>query len=523
MRFQLVGDRSMRLDGRNESVGAQLGSPSRYPAGDAHPVHFVDVTVAEPLKSIPDGKHRMPAIDADPHGDPDGGVHAGSRASAMQHCEAKPTLIWDRSVRLGPHHGADHAERVPEAPSPDLHGLFVVLVCDDVGDRPGLVDTVHEGRTDDLVAADPDELCLGPGRHDHLLHRCVAEDRAEIPVEGARRSAALDMAETRHPGVLAEPLLESLLDVLGGDRVAVEILGAFGNDREVAAPPDAPSGREGPAHRFFPIVGVWGTLGDQHPVGACRHGAHQCQVAAIATHHLDHEGALVTRRGAVDRVDGLGDAMQGRVGADGHVRSEHVVVDRTNHPDEGQTAVRIGQRLADLALCHQLLEQLRPLIAEEVGSRQAAVPTDDNEGVDTQFHEIPSGPAASFAGAELGATGGAQNRSPLMQDASDITRGHRPDPVASIDQTLHPFEHPVDIEPLGQPGSHDGAYRGVHPGRVAAARQHRQTRWTLRCPQHLPLLSLGRQERLENTRRRLQPRGSSLDTGTPCSSVMVSS
>ena len=52
-------------------------------------------------------------------------------------------------------------------------------------------------------------------------------------------------------------------------------------------------------------------FGNQHPICASRQGAHQSQVTAIASHHFDHERALMTGRCAGDGVHRLSNAVQG--------------------------------------------------------------------------------------------------------------------------------------------------------------------------------------------------------------------
>ena len=72
------------------------------------------------------------------------------------------------------------------------------------------------GIRDHAVAAHADDLRLLVGRAgEQRLDRGVAHDRAEVAVEGARRAAALDVAEHRDAHRLAEPRLEHLPQLLG--------------------------------------------------------------------------------------------------------------------------------------------------------------------------------------------------------------------------------------------------------------------------------------------------------------------
>jgi len=51
---------------------------------------------------------------------------------------------------------------------------------------------------------------------------------------------------------------------------------------------------------------------------------------AMTTHDLHDEGALMRVGGTGNGVDGLDDAVQGRIRADGHVRATKIVVDRAH-------------------------------------------------------------------------------------------------------------------------------------------------------------------------------------------------
>ena len=101
--------------------------------------------------------------------------------------------------------------------------------------------------------------------------------------------------------------------------------------------PIARPASQGPTHRICPLVGIGGALRDQHecwPPWPTR--AHEREVAAVTSHHLDHERSLVARCSALDRVDRFGDPVQCRVGADRHVGAEHVIVDRADQADDRQ-------------------------------------------------------------------------------------------------------------------------------------------------------------------------------------------
>src|SRR4029450_1345477 len=113
-----------------------------------------------------------------------------------------------------------------------------------------------------------------------------------------------------------------------------------------------------------------------------------CQVAAVAAHDLDDEGALMARRGAVEGVERLDDAVQRRVGPEGHIGPEHVVVDRARYADEPEEPVLVGGAGLDVAGLDEFRQELGPLLAEAVRAGQAAVAADDDQPVDTAVDQV---------------------------------------------------------------------------------------------------------------------------------------
>lgn len=65
-------------------------------------------------------------------------------------------------------------------------------------------------------------------------------------------------------------------------------------------------------------------------------------------------------------IDGLDDAMQGRVRADGHVRAAEIVVDRADHAGDVQLAVLFALLVVDLFVVEQLVQQAAPLLTEQI-------------------------------------------------------------------------------------------------------------------------------------------------------------
>ena len=235
--------------------------------------------------------------------------------------------------------------------------------------------------------------------------------------------------------------------------------------------PVSRAGLEGVAHLLFPGVGFRRAFGDEDPVGPGGDGAHQGQVAAVAAHDLDHEGALVAGGGAGDGVDGLGDAVQGGIRADGHIRPEHVVVDRADQPGHDQVRMGLGLLLGDLPRLDQLAQQLRPFLAQDVGPGQAAVAADDDQAIDAVQDQVAGGFAAALPRAELRAAGGADHRAALLEDAAHRRPVHLADVLATVDHALVAFVDRVDVQVALEGGAHDGAHGGVHPWGIATAGQ----------------------------------------------------
>jgi hypothetical protein len=341
--------------------------------------------------------------------------------------------------------------------------------------------TGHERHAGDAVLAHADELRLALGRGaEQLEHGGVAEQRAHPAVEGARRAAALHVAEDRHAGVLAEALLEQPLDLVDRDRVAVAVARALGHHHDAVAAPALAAGVEHLADMAFPVVNLGGLLGDEDPVGAAGDGAHEGEVAAVAAHYLDHKGALVAGGGRADRVEGLGDPVEGRVGADGHVGAAEVVVDRADHADDAEEGVARGRGGVDRPLGHELGEQLGPLLAEQVGPGEAAVAADHHEPVDAVGQEVGRRRAAALAGAKLRAAGGADRRAALLEDAAHVLPAHASDQRPALNQALVALVDREHLAAAADPGAHHRAHRRVHPRRVPAAGQDADAQLFLR-------------------------------------------
>lgn len=91
-----------------------------------------------------------------------------------------------------------------------------------------------------------------------------------------------------------------------------------------------------------------------------------CDSPAVTAHHLHDECALMRIRRTNDGIDGLDDAMQRRVRADGHVRAAKIVVDRADHAGDVQHAVLFALLVVDPFVVEQFVQQTAPLLTEQI-------------------------------------------------------------------------------------------------------------------------------------------------------------
>ena len=69
------------------------------------------------------------------------------------------------------------------------------------------------------------------------------------------------------------------------------------------------------------------------PLGSRGETAHEGEIAAVATHDLDHEAAIGGHRALFDLVHRLDDGVQGGVGADAEFGTREIVVDGRRQAD----------------------------------------------------------------------------------------------------------------------------------------------------------------------------------------------
>ena len=475
--FDGASQRVELLDGGDFAPRAQLGAAVAHPALDVVPAQLSHVAVQEAGEAPVDPEHGEVVIQAEAHCRSRRRVHAGGETARVDDGDplglrARRLVRGGVGVELGGSgHGLEDPQHLPEARAAGGHRPLVVPAGDEVFDGAGGADLLHHGQTADAVVSLGDDDRLGlRGGGDRLVGGRAAEQRRHPPVVGARLTTALNMAENRDAGVLAQPLGQDAFDVIGGDGVAGSVGGALGDNHHGLAAPGLTALGEFAAHVLLPAAGGR-ELGHQHVVAPSGDGGHEREVAAVPSHDLDDEGALVGGGGRGDVVDRLEDAMQGGVRADGHVGADEVVVDAPDQAGHHERGVGGGRLGGDLAALGQLGDEPGPVRAEYVGAGERAVSADDDETVDVVLQEVAGGGQLPVALAELRGAGGADDRAAAVEDRADRVPVERADAVASGDGAGPPLHDGVGLGAHAQGCPDDGAHGGIHPLRVTAGRQ----------------------------------------------------
>ena len=463
------------LNGGHLAARAQLGTAVTDPALDVGPGQLVHVAVEQAGEAAVDAQHREVVVDAQAHGRTRRRVHPRGQAAGVDDGDPLGAVGGRRrrarvSGRLGGRrgHGLEQLEHPAEAGPAGLDRPEVVVGGHEVLDGAGGCDLLHHRQAADAVVALGDDDRLAARIHGHHLAGGGAAQQCGHPaVVGAGAATALDVPQDGDTGGLTQLVGDDLADVVGGDAVALAVGGALGDDHHGLAAPGLAARLELGAHVLLPVL-ARGELGDQDVVTAPGHGRHEGQVAAVAAHDLHDEGALVGggRRG--DVVDGLQDAVEGRVGADGHVGAHQVVVDAAHQAGDHEDGMGGGRLCADITGLDELLEQGGPVLAELVGAGQGAVAPDDHEPVDAVLQEVAGGRQLAGALAELSRAGGADDGAAALEDgahrvplqgADAVTPGHGPGPA------LHDRVGPG---PQTDGGAHHGPHGRVHALGVTA-------------------------------------------------------
>ena len=304
---------------------------------------------------------------------------------------------------------------------------------------------------------------------DKLFDSFVTVRGAHIAVVGAGRSAALDVSENRDTAFEIETSFDHLLHLCAGDGFALAVARALGNDDDVVAASGLLAVFEKRAEFILPAL-LRRTFGNEDPGGASGDCAHQSEIAAVASHDFHDENALMAVRGAAERVDGVGDAVQSGVRADGHIGVRHIVVDGADEPDDPEIGADGAFSFSDAVRRDEFLAELFPELTEFICTGETAVAADDDETADSAVIEIFRRGQEPFVRAERLAPGGSDDGSAFLHDARDRSPVHENDVV--FDESLIALIDGVDIHIVRDSGANDGADRSVHTGCVAAACEH---------------------------------------------------
>lgn len=84
----------------------------------------------------------------------------------------------------------------------------------------------------------------------------------------------------------------------------------------------------------------------------------------MTAHDLHDKCALMWVRRADNGIDGFNNAMQFRIGADGHVCATEIIIDRANHTSNMQNTILFALLIADPFRAQQIVEQSTPFLTE---------------------------------------------------------------------------------------------------------------------------------------------------------------
>src|ERR1700674_4555280 len=176
-------------------------------------------------------------------------------------------------------------------------------------------------------------------------HGRSAESHREQPVVTCRLSSAFDLAEDECARFLLGELLdfigEPLRDSSNSDRLAWHRLSsdgrpfaarkrAYRDDDEGEVPPRPAPRRDLFAH----LVDVVRNFRNQNDVRGAGESGVQRDEAGVATHHLQHDHAVVTLRRRVKLVDGFQRGVDRGVESESRDGASHVVVDGLRDTDD---------------------------------------------------------------------------------------------------------------------------------------------------------------------------------------------
>ena len=217
--------------------------------------------------------------------------------------------------------------------------------------RPG-----HPGQGEALDLVAPQTHHAAASAASHEFHRLGAEACCQDAIIGGRATAALDVAENRHPRL--QP--GHVVDLSGhGDPhladgiAAVVTVGeaghghsmrprALGHHDNAEASSPAPPLDEEAGDGLRAVADLW----NQNDVTAPRDPGREGEPAGAVAHHLDDHDPVMGRCCAVQPVDALRGDRQAGVKADGLVSAAQIVIDGLRDADDREALLRELVRLA---------------------------------------------------------------------------------------------------------------------------------------------------------------------------------
>jgi hypothetical protein len=124
--------------------------------------------------------------------------------------------------------------------------------------------------------------------------------------------------------------------------------------------------------------------------------------------------------------------MQRGIGANGHICTAEVIVDRADDTDDVELFVERFLLNCDFVETVELLDEGRPLLPQFIRASQGTVTSDNAEMSDRPFDKIQARSSATFAFFEAHAARGTDNRPTELDDARNVEPFRAVDLVAAF-------------------------------------------------------------------------------------------
>ena len=131
------------------------------------------------------------------------------------------------------------------------------------------------------------------------------------------------------------------------------------------------------------------------------------------------------RRRRINVVDSFTYPMQCCRCTDREICHTHIVVNRSNQPNDTEVSVLFDLFVRDLAIRLQRADVGGPFGAKDIGTRQRAITTADDERIDAFFDEVVCSSKASLWRAECLGARCSDERSALLHELRSAALDHR--------------------------------------------------------------------------------------------------